>query len=189
MHLFLASLFIAGIPAALSKPLHRGPCHDYNHNISQLPNVTILATGGTIASSASSNTQTTDYRVGVTIDTLIDAVPALCNISNVSGYQVTNIDSSSMNTTILLELVSRIEKELSDPAVQGVVVTHGTDTMEETAFFLDLVIKSEKPVIVTGAMRPSTAMSADGPLNLYQAVKLAASDEARGRGVMITLNE
>lgn len=94
-----------------------------------------------------------------------------------------------MNTTILLELVSRIEKELSDPAVQGVVVTHGTDTMEETAFFLDLVIKSEKPVIVTGAMRPSTAMSADGPLNLYQAVKLAASDEARGRGVMITLNE
>lgn len=154
-----------------------------------LPNVTILATGGTIASKASSSTQTTDYRVGVGIEALLSAVPEICNISNVSGMQVSNVDSASINTTILLDLTSRLTAELTSSTVHGVVVTHGTDTLEETAFFLDLVLDSEKPVVITGAMRPSTALSADGPLNLYQAVKLAASSVAYGRGVMVALNE
>ncbi|KAJ6150419.1 L-asparaginase [Penicillium samsonianum] len=154
-----------------------------------LPNVTILATGGTIASKASSSTQTTDYRVGVGIEALLSAVPEICNISNVSGMQVSNVDSASINTTILLDLTSRLTAELTSSTVHGVVVTHGTDTLEETAFFLDLVLDSEKPVVITGAMRPSTALSADGPLNLYQAVKLAASSVAYGRGVMVALND
>lgn len=154
-----------------------------------LPNVTILATGGTIASRASSNTQTTNYKVGVGIEALLDAVPEICNISNVSGVQVSNVDSGSINSTILLDLTARLTAELANPSVHGVVVTHGTDTLEETAFFLDLILNSTKPVVVTGAMRPSTALSADGPLNLYQAVKLAASKTAFGRGVMVVLNE
>ncbi|CAG8306279.1 unnamed protein product [Penicillium salamii] len=154
-----------------------------------LPNVTILATGGTIASKASSNTQTTNYQVGVGIDALLSAVPEICNISNVSGMQVSNVDSASINTTILLELTARVKAELADPTVHGVVVTHGTDTLEETAFFLDLVVNLTKPVVITGAMRPSTALSADGPLNLYQAVKLAASKTAYARGVMVSLND
>lgn len=154
-----------------------------------LPNVTILATGGTIASRASSNTQTTNYKVGVGIEALLDAVPEICNISNVSGVQVSNVDSGSINSTILLDLTARLMAELANPSAHGVVVTHGTDTLEETAFFLDLVLNSTKPVVITGAMRPSTALSADGPLNLYQAVKLAASKTAFGRGVMVALNE
>lgn len=154
-----------------------------------LPNVTILATGGTIASRASSNTQTTNYKVGVGIKALLDAVPEICNISNVSGVQVSNVDSASINNTILLDLTARLKAELANPSVHGVVVTHGTDTLEETAFFLELVLNSTKPVVVTGAMRPSTALSADGPWNLYQAVKLAASKTAVDRGVMVVLNE
>ncbi|KAJ5342536.1 L-asparaginase [Penicillium brevicompactum] len=154
-----------------------------------LPNVTIFATGGTIASRASSNTQTTNYKVGIGIEALLDAVPEICNISNVSGVQVSNVDSASINGTILLDLTARLKAELANPSVHGVVVTHGTDTLEETAFFLELVLNSTKPVVVTGAMRPSTALSADGPLNLYQAVKLAASKTAFDRGVMIVLND
>lgn len=111
------------------------------------------------------------------------------NISNVSGEQVSNVDSGNINATILLDLNRRISAELAKNTTTGVVITHGTDTMEETAFFLDLTTTSEKPVVVVGAMRPSTATSADGPLNLYQAVKLAVTAEAKGRGTMVTLND
>lgn len=161
-------------------------------NINQngnLPNVTIFGTGGTIASKGTTNTQTTNYKVGVTIEALVEAVPELCNISNVSGLQVSNIDSGSINSTILLNLARYVNANMADPTSHGSVVTHGTDTLEETAFFLELTVKSPKPVVITGAMRPSTALSADGPLNLYQAVKLAGSDEARNRGVLVVLNE
>lgn len=116
-------------------------------------------------------------------------MPELLNISNINGVQVSNVDSGSVNATILLELNRQITAELSKDTSSGAVVTHGTDTLEETAFFLDLTIGSKKPVVVVGAMRPSTAISADGPLNLYQAVKLAVTPEAKGRGTMVTLNE
>ena len=154
-----------------------------------LPNVTIFATGGTIASQGSSNTQTVGYQVGLGVQQLVDAVPEILNISNIAGYQISNVDSGSINQTILLKLAHYINQELAKDEVSGVVVTHGTDTLEETAFFLNMVVRSNKPVVVVGAMRPATALSADGPLNLLQAVTLAGSENAKDRGTMITLNE
>jgi L-asparaginase len=120
---------------------------------------------------------------------LVDAVPEILNISNIAGYQASNVGSPSINETILLSLAHGITAELAKDEVTGVVVTHGTDSLEETAFFLQMTINSTKPVVVVGAMRPATALSADGPLNLLQAVTLASSDNAKGRGVMISLNE
>lgn len=154
-----------------------------------LPNVTIFATGGTIASQGSSNTQTVGYQVGLGVQQLVDAVPEILNISNIAGYQISNVDSGSVNKSISLSLAHQINEELAKEEIAGVVITHGTDTLEETAFFLELAVNSEKPVICVGAMRPATALSADGPLNLLQAVTLAASSSAKGRGTMITLNE
>lgn len=154
-----------------------------------LPNVTIFATGGTIASQGSSNTQTVGYSVGLGVQQLVDAVPEILNISNIRGYQVSNVASGSVNQTISLRLAQLISEELANDDVAGVVVTHGTDTLEETAFFLELAVNTTKPIVVVGAMRPATALSADGPLNLLQAVTLAASPNAVGRGAMITLNE
>ncbi|KAL6710411.1 hypothetical protein ACN47E_009357 [Coniothyrium glycines] len=154
-----------------------------------LPNVTIFATGGTIASQGTSNTQTTGYSVGLGVQQLVDAVPEMLNISNIAGYQISNVDSGSVNETISLKLAHMINEELAKESVSGVVVTHGTDTLEETAFFLESTVNSSKPVIIVGAMRPATALSADGPLNLYQAVTLAASPAGRDRGTMIVLND
>lgn len=156
----------------------------------KLPNITIYATGGTIAGSASSADQTTGYQAGALgVQALIDAVPQICNVSNVRGVQVANTDSTNMNSTMLLELTREIKEDLLSNYTQGVVVTHGTDTLEETAFFLDLTLDSDKPVVVTGSMRPATAISADGPMNLLSAVTLAADENARKRGVMVVLND
>jgi len=156
---------------------------------SSLPNVTIFATGGTIASQGTSNTQTVGYSVGLGVQQLVDAVPEILNISNIRGYQISNVGSGSINQTISLRLAQSISEELAKDDVAGVVVTHGTDTLEETAYFLDLTVNSTKPIVVVGAMRPATALSADGPLNLLQAVTLACSPSAVGRGGMITLND
>ncbi|KAI1385603.1 L-asparaginase [Hypoxylon trugodes] len=155
-----------------------------------LPNVTIFATGGTIAGSASSSDQTTGYQAGALgVDVLIDAVPELWNVSNVRGVQVSNVGSEAVTPAVLLNLAQRVQAALDDPLCQGAVITHGTDTLEESAFFVDLVIRSEKPVVFVGAMRPATAISADGPINLLEAVTLAADPDARGRGTMIVLND
>lgn len=154
-----------------------------------LPNVTIFATGGTIASQGTSNTQTTGYSVGLGVQQLVNAVPEILNISNIAGYQISNVDSGSINETISLKLAKMINAELAKDTVSGVVITHGTDTLEETAFFLESTVNSSKPVIIVGAMRPATALSADGPLNLFQAVTLAASPAGRDRGTMIVLND
>lgn len=154
-----------------------------------LPNVTIFATGGTIASQGSSNTQTVGYQVGLGVQQLVDAVPEILNISNINGYQVSNVDSGSINETISLKLAHMINAELAKAEVAGVVITHGTDTLEETAFFLESTVNSSKPVVIVGAMRPATALSADGPLNLLQAVTLASSPAGVDRGTMIVLNE
>ncbi|USP75933.1 L-asparaginase 2-4 [Curvularia clavata] len=154
-----------------------------------LPNVTIFATGGTIASQGTTNTQTTGYSIGLGVQQLVDAVPELLNISNIAGYQASNVPSGNINETISLNLAHMINAELAKDEISGVVVTHGTDTLEETAFFLQSTVNSTKPIIVVGAMRPATALSADGPLNLYQAVKLAGSPAGRNRGTMIVLND
>lgn len=155
-----------------------------------LPNITIFATGGTIAGSAGSQSQTTGYQAGALgVDVLIDAVPELANVSNVRGVQVTSVDSNAITDAVLLNMTRLVSEALEDPTVQGVVVTHGTDTLEESAFFLDLTLNSSKPVVVAGSMRPATAISADGPINLLEAVTLAGSESARDRGVMVVLND
>jgi L-asparaginase len=154
-----------------------------------LPDVHILATGGTIAGISPKSTDLIHYQPGnLGIESLIAGVPEVHQYARVTGEQVCNINSDDITPEIWLNLSSRINTLLSDPAVDGIVVTHGTDTLEETAYFLNLAIHSEKPVVITGAMRPATAISADGPLNLIQAVQLAGSRDARGAGVLILLN-
>ncbi|WP_171050504.1 type II asparaginase [Campylobacter helveticus] len=153
------------------------------------PRVAILATGGTIAGSIDSAVATTGYTAGVVgVDVLIKAVPEIQNLAKIEGQQIANIDSSNMRDEIQLKLAKEINK-LFASGVDGVVITHGTDTMEETAYFLNLTIKSDKPVVLVGAMRPSTAISADGPKNLYNAVALAADKNAKGKGVMVSMND
>ena len=153
------------------------------------PSIKILATGGTIAGAQASG-QSYGYKSGsFKIEDLIGAVPNLNKIAELSGEQVANIGSQDMNDAVWLKLAKRVNEVLASPDVDGVVITHGTDTLEETAFFLDLAVKSEKPVVLVGSMRPATAVSADGPGNLYNAVAVAASPGAKGRGVMVVLND
>jgi L-asparaginase/glutamin-(asparagin-)ase len=152
--------------------------------------VTILATGGTIAGSGATSTTTIGYTAAtVGVDRLIQAVPELAKVAQVKGEQVFQIASENMSNEHWLVLAKRVNTLLAQPDVDGIVITHGTDTLEETAYFLDMVVKSHKPVVLVGAMRPSTALSADGPINLYNAVLLAASKEAIGKGVLVALND
>jgi len=153
------------------------------------PNVVILATGGTIAGSASGATNAQYDAAQLGVDILIKAVPEIANLANVKGEQVANISSNNMTDEIWLKLAKRVNELLASKDVDGIVITHGTDTLEETAYFLNLVVKSDKPVVLVGAMRSATSMSADGPLNLYNAVSVAASKESAGNGVLVVLND
>jgi L-asparaginase len=151
-----------------------------------LPHVHIVATGGTIAS--------TNYYVGeqgkIGIEQLLRAVPAIDTVAKVSGQQFANVASSAVTPAMWLDLSRAISDTLrARPDLSGVVVTHGTDTMEETAYFLDLTVADPRPVIVTGAMRPADGVGIDGPANLLQAVRVAVSAAARGRGTMILMND
>lgn len=154
----------------------------------KLPNIHILATGGTIAGTGASSTGT-NYTAGqVAIGTLLSAVPEIQKIANVTGEQIVKIGSQDMTDDVWLTLAKTINKLLARKDIDGIVITHGTDTMEETAYFLNLTVKSDKPVILVGAMRPSTALSADGPLNLYNAVVTAAAKESKDKGVLVAMN-
>ncbi|HET9369686.1 MAG TPA: type II asparaginase [Vicinamibacterales bacterium] len=153
------------------------------------PNVVILATGGTIAGAAASGTQSGYTSGAVTIDAMIAGVPGLTDLANIKGEQISNVGSQDMSFAIMLKLANRINELAKTNAVDGIVVTHGTDTMEETAFFLNLTVKTDKPVVMVGSMRPSTAVSADGPLNLYNAVGVARDPRAKGRGVLVVMND
>jgi L-asparaginase len=153
------------------------------------PKIKVLATGGTIAGAQASTSQA-GYKSGTfSIDDLINAVPQLKDVADLTGEQVANIGSQTMNHEVWLKLAKRVNEVLKDNDTDGVVITHGTDTMEETAYFLSLVVKSDKPVVLVGSMRPATAISADGPANLYNAVSLAVSPLARGRGPLAVLND
>ncbi|MCI1750983.1 asparaginase [Megasphaera cerevisiae] len=154
-----------------------------------LPNVYIIACGGTIAGKAASAEDLTGYKAGeVTIDELLRSVPQIEQYAGVQGEQFCNIDSSNMTEQLWLALAQRVQEVASRPDVDGIVITHGTDTMEETAYFLHLTVHTDKPVVLVGSMRPSTAISADGPLNLLEAVRTAAVKETGRYGVVIAMN-
>ncbi|WP_277187604.1 asparaginase [Caballeronia sp. BR00000012568055] len=158
-------------------------------NTSSLPRIAVLATGGTIAGQAGDASKTAGYKAGVVgVDKLLDAVPALASVASIHAEQVASIDSKDMSLALWSALAARVETLLKQDDIDGVVITHGTDTLEETAYFLHLTVKSEKPVVLTAAMRPSTALSADGPLNLLNAVTVAASKNAAGQGVLVAFN-
>lgn len=153
-------------------------------------NVVVVATGGTIAGAGASSTNSATYTAAkVPVDALINAVPQVKDLANVSGVQALQIASESITDKELLSLARQVNDLVKKPSVNGIVITHGTDTLEETAFFLNLVIHTDKPIVIVGSMRPSTALSADGPLNLYSAVALAASDDAKNKGVMVLMND
>jgi L-asparaginase len=152
-------------------------------------NIVILATGGTIAGAAATGTQSAYTSGQVKIDTMVNAVPGIKELANIKGEQIANVGSQDMSFDIMLTLAKRINELLSKSDSDGIVITHGTDTLEETAYFLNLTVKSDKPVVLVGSMRPSTAVSADGPLNLYNAVAVAADPKAQGRGVLVVMND
>ena len=150
------------------------------------PRILVLATGGTIASAQSSSGL---HASGVlNAQQLINEVPQLADLADVSGEDVVNIGSQDMTDQVWLKLARRLNDVLGQSEVDGVVITHGTDTMEETAYFLNLVMKSDKAVVMTGSMRTPGALGADGPANLFDAVEVAAHPQARGRGVMVVMN-
>ena len=152
-------------------------------------NVVILATGGTIAGAAATGTQAGYTSGAVNIDTMIAGVPGITDLANIKGEQISNVGSQDITFDIMLKLAKRINELAKSPGVDGIVITHGTDTMEDTAFFLNLTVKTDKPVVMVGSMRPSTAVSADGPLNLYNGVGVAADPNAAGRGVLVVMND
>lgn len=156
-----------------------------------LPRVVVLSTGGTIAGRGSSSTSLSEYKAGEVLgEQLVEAVPEIRQYADVRVEQIVNIGSTNLGIAHWLQLACRIDEIFtSEPDVAGVVITHGTNTMEETAYFLHLTVRHDRPVVLVGAQRPSTAISADGPLNLLSAVRTAASVEARGKGAMIVMND
>ncbi len=154
-----------------------------------LPRILVLATGGTIAGQAEARA-TGAYKSGqITGDQLVQSVPGLDKLAKLNAEQISSIGSQDMNDKVWFALARRIQQAFDSNEADGVVVTHGTDTLEETTFFLDNVLKGDKPVVIVGSMRPSTAVSADGPGNLYEAVQVAADPRSRGRGVMAVLDD
>ncbi|VTU37357.1 Glutaminase-asparaginase precursor [Variovorax sp. PBL-H6] len=160
------------------------------HAQQALPNVVILATGGTIAGAGASAANSATYAAAkVPVDKLIAGLPEISKVATVRGEQVFQIASESFTNDNLMVLAKRVSALAKQADVDGIVITHGTDTLEETAYFLNLVVRTSKPIVVVGSMRPGTALSADGALNLYDAVNVAASKDASGKGVLVTMND
>ena len=159
-------------------------------NASTLPHVVVLATGGTIAGAGASAASSATYQAAkVPVDQLLTGLPELGKVARVSGEQVFQIASESFTNEQLLTLARRVQALVRQPDVQGIVITHGTDTLEETGFFLNLVVQTDKPIVLVGSMRPGTALSADGALNLLGAVSVAASKDAAGKGVLVSMHD
>ncbi len=156
----------------------------------KLPRIKSLATGGTIAGSAVTSTQMSEYKAGtIGIETLLEAVPQIKDYATITGEQLCQISSNNITDDIWLKIANRVNSIFQARDTDGIVITHGTDTLEETAYFLNLVIKTEKPIVLVGAMRPATAISADGPNNLLNAVRLAGNPAAKNKGVLIAMND
>ncbi|MBR1159378.1 asparaginase [Bradyrhizobium elkanii] len=154
-----------------------------------LARVLVLGTGGTIAGQASARAGNAYDSGKVSAANLIGAIPGIDKLSQISAEQISSIGSQDMNDKVWFDLVKRIRTAIDNKEVDGVVITHGTDTMEETAFFLQNVLDTDIPVVLVGSMRPSTAIGADGPANLYEAMRVASAPESRGRGVLVVLND
>lgn len=152
-------------------------------------NIVVLATGGTIAGVGSSSSGS-KYAAGkVTIQELLDATPSLSELANLKGEQLMQISSENMNDEVWIKIAKKVDELTNSSKVDGIVITHGTDTIEETAYFLNLTVKTTKPIVLVGAMRPSTSISADGPLNLYNAIAVAANKESKNKGVLVVFND
>jgi glutamin-(asparagin-)ase len=185
--------FLRRLLCGLAAPLLLLPAsaHARDEQLPQaLANVVILATGGTIAGAGASAANSATYQAArVPVDKLIAAVPEMKSLARVRGDQVFQIASESFTNEHLMTLGRKVSELVKQADVDGIVITHGTDTLEETAYFLSLVIHSDKPVVVVGSMRPGTALSADGALNLYDAVAVAASPDARGKGALVVMDD
>lgn len=153
----------------------------------RLPLIKVLGTGGTIASKGSSASQTAGYKVDLSIENLIESIPDLSQTCELHFEQVFNLDSKEFSTDQLLVLKNKVVEDLD--FFDGIVITHGTDTCEETAFFLQSTIVTDKPIVMCGSMRPSSSISSDGEMNLYQACVVAANKQSRKRGILVTLND
>ncbi len=152
-------------------------------------NIMVIGTGGTIAGKGEEGETASYDSAQLKVDELVSEIPTLKSLANVTSKNIFDVDSCDMTLDKLIKLAKYINKRAKEDDVDGFVITHGTDTLEETAYFLNLVLKTDKPVVLTGSMRPSTATSADGPLNLYQAVALAKNEEARGKGVLVVFSD
>lgn len=154
------------------------------------PNILIIGTGGTIAGRGESSADTSAYACSVlTIDEILAAIPEASSLANLRAEQLLQTGSENFNNEHLLMIGKRISKVLKDDDVDGVILTQGTDTIEETAYFLHLTLKSVKPVVVVGSMRPPSAMSSDAALNLYHAISVAIDPASRGRGTLVVAND
>jgi L-asparaginase type II len=155
------------------------------------PTVWVLSTGGTISGKGATSTSLAEYQAGAMRgEELVAAVPELKQVATIKVEQIANVSSTDITLEHWLTLANRINAIYAeDPKVAGVVITHGTNTLEETAYFLNLTVKDERPVVLVGSMRPASAISADGPLNLLNAVRTAAAKESRGKGVLVVLND
>lgn len=151
--------------------------------------IQLLATGGTIAGETDPEAGHGRYRAGVRpVEALVSAVPGLDALGPLAAQQILALDSKDMTPADWLIILTATRAALDEPACAGVVILHGTDTLEETAWFLHLTLPAGKPVVLTGAMRPADHPEADGPANLLAAVRLAASPEAHGKGVLVVMN-
>ncbi len=171
LKIFIATLFLAFSANANAK------------------NIAILATGGTISGAGDSAIGAKYSSSKIDIEQIIKSIPGITNLADIKAEQIMQTASQNMDEAAWLKIAKKVNETLDQKLVDAVVVTHGTDTLEETAYFLNLVVKSKKPVIIVGSMRPSTSLSADGALNLYNAVALAANDDAAKKGVLVLMND
>ncbi|MFM0598472.1 asparaginase [Paraburkholderia dilworthii] len=152
-------------------------------------NLVVIGTGGTIAGQGKASVNTSSYLCSVLgIDEILGTIPEAAKLANLRAEQLLQTGSENFNNAHLLAIGRRVAELLARDDVDGVVVTHGTDTIEETAYFLHLTLKSAKPVVVVGSMRPPSAMSSDAALNLYDALAVAAHASSRGLGTLVVAN-
>ena len=154
-----------------------------------LPRVIVLSTGGTIAGQQPNTDKAGYLPAKISIDELLKNIPSIKQKASVQGEQIAAIGSYDMTVEIWIRLAKRINEIFAKNEADGIVITHGTDTQEETAYFLNLTVRSDKPVVLTGAMRPATAISSDGPKNLYDAIVVAVDSSSKGKGVLLCFNE